>query len=89
MWSPDGKHIYFVANGRLHDATVSTARSFSVLSTKPLFDGNYDFTSSIFTNYDVAPDGKHLLLVKPTAARSPIVFVHDWKYELRGRMRNR
>jgi serine/threonine-protein kinase len=89
MWSPDGKHIFFVANGRLHDATVSTARSFSVLSTKPLFDGNYDFTSSIFTNYDVAPDGKHLLLVKPTAARSPIVFVHDWKYELRGRMRSR
>jgi hypothetical protein len=86
MWSRDSRHIYYVAKGRLTVATVSTSPGSAVTPPKPLFEGGYDFPVSGETNYDVAPDGQHLLLVKPVVSNEQIVMVHDWKYELRKRI---
>ena len=69
-------------------ATVSTAPTFSVTSRQIVSEGTYSFNNNglLHAGFDVAPDGKHLLLEKPTNAVPQIVVVHDWKYELRARM---
>ena len=85
IWSRDGRHIYYVANEQINVATISTTPSFSETSRQPLFDGTYTFVGSVHANFDVAPDGQHFLLVKPTSADAQTVVVHDWKYELRER----
>jgi hypothetical protein len=40
-------------------------------------------------DYDVSPDGKYLALLRPVGEDDQLVVVHDWKYELRERMRAR
>jgi hypothetical protein len=39
----------------------------------------------VHAQFDVAPDGQHILLIKPTTANAQTFIVHDWKYELRER----
>ena len=85
IWSRDGRHIYYVVNEQINVATISTTPSFSVISRQPLFDGTYTFKGSVHANFDLAPDGQHFLLIKPTSADAQTVVVRDWKYELRER----
>ena len=68
IWAPDGRHIYYVANGQLSVATISTTPTFAVVARQPLFEGSYDFGAPVRANYDVAPDGQHLVLLKSTSA---------------------
>jgi serine/threonine-protein kinase len=86
VWAPDGRSIYYISNGRIHAATVSTSPTFSVIARQQLFEGNYSFPTTAHASYDAAPDGQHLLLIKPTTASSQTVVVHDWKYTLRRRL---
>ena len=86
LWSRDGRHIYYVMNEQLWVATVSTAPGFAVTSREALTVGTHNFGSPVHANYDVSPDGQHLLMLKPSGSEDPLMFVHDWKYELRRRM---
>ena len=67
-------------------ATVQTSPSFAVTERKQLFDGNFVLASQVHAPYDVAPDGQHFLLVKPTGADAQTVVIHDFKYALRERL---
>jgi len=85
VWAPDGRHIYYVANGQVNVATVSTTPAFTVTSRQQLFEGTYNLDAAVHANFDASPDGKHLLLVKSTGTETRMVVVHDWKYVLRER----
>ena len=85
VWAPDGKHIYYVASGRVNVATVSTAPVFTVTSRQQLFEGTYSLSQVVHAPYDVSPDGKHLLLVKPMNSTAQTIVVHDWWRTLRER----
>ena len=85
VWAPDGQHIYYVANQRVNVATVRMSPGFAVTDRRPLFEGDYDFGAPVHANYDVAPDGKHLLLLRRTNAEVKTVVVHGWKNVLRER----
>ena len=87
IWGRDGRHIYYVANGQVNVATVSTTPSFAVGPRQQLFDGAYILDAgNVHPNFDLAPDGQHLLLLKPTNLEMRTIVVHDWKYELRARI---
>jgi Tol biopolymer transport system component len=87
IWAPDGRHIYYVANGRVNVATVAIAPSFSVTLRQQLFEGTYALSpGGVHANFDLAPDGQHLLLVKPISGDAQVIVVHDWKYEMRERL---
>ena len=87
VWSPDGDHLFYVANGRLTTATIQTQPTFAVTSRAPMFQGPYLINVPPHANYDVSPDGKTFVLVRPIGETSRIMVVHDWKYELRERVR--
>ena len=86
VWAPDGRHIYYLANGQINVATVATTPSFTVTSRHQLFEIPFNIAANVHASFDVAPDGQHLLLVKPTSGETQVVVVHDWKYELRDRL---
>jgi serine/threonine-protein kinase len=85
IWARDGRHIYYVADGQVNVATIATTPTFAVTSRQQLFEGTYNLDAAVHANFDLAPDGQHLLLVKRTSGETQTVVVHDWKYELRAR----
>ena len=89
VWSHDGSRIFYVSNGRLHAATIQTSPAFAVTARTPMFEGTYMLNAPQHANYDVSPDGKYFALLQAVGPSDQIVVAHDWKYELRERMRER
>lgn len=87
VWSRDGRKLYYVNNQQVFVANVTTSPAFSVTSRKKLFDSDMSDLPG-HPNYDVAPDGKHLLIVKPSVSGDQVIVVHNWQAELRQRLRS-
>jgi Tol biopolymer transport system component len=86
LWARDGSHLYYRAGGWLLAARVVTAPSFAVLGRDTLFDAPY--TSDLFhPNYDVAPDGKSFVMIRPVEQDRQLIMVVNWIQELRQRTR--
>lgn len=84
LWSPDGRRIYYVDNFRIFVATIETSPEFRVTARDSLFGTqSYTFQSPTHPAYDVAPDGKHLLLLRPVGTDNDLVVVHNWRTEVR------
>jgi eukaryotic-like serine/threonine-protein kinase len=88
LWAHSGKEIFFRNhNGDLVAAQISTTPSFSVQSQKPLFSlGSFSFSGPV-QPYAVAPDDKHFLMLRETAAgESGLLIVNEhWFEELKSR----
>lgn len=92
VWSPDGREIFYLANGKL--MAVAVTRSGTGLQLgKPamLLDAAPYFFGGLGRNYDVDPGGKRFVMVKnPADSRdqpAPITIVLNWIEELRARER--
>jgi len=84
-WAPDGKHIYYRANQMLVAASVATTPSFVVTSRDTLFADLYA-TDPFHTNYDIAPDGTHFVMLQPVDNRQEAVVVLNFAREVRAKM---
>lgn len=84
-WSPDGKRIYYRANRMLIAATVVTTPAFAVTSRDTLFADVYA-TDPFHTNYDVAPDGSHFVMLQPADNNRQATVVLNFAKEVRSRM---
>jgi serine/threonine-protein kinase len=88
VWSRDGRRLFYRANRKFIAATVATGPTFSVLTRETLFDDKYVSAAAPHANYDVAPDGKRLLVLE--AVEEPqIIVVHNWGAEARARLNAR
>ena len=78
VWSPDGKELYYRRNGKMIAAQVETNPEFVVLGSKALFED--DFVSCVYCKtYDIAPDGRFLMLYDPRASeQAQIRVVLNW-----------
>jgi serine/threonine-protein kinase len=91
VWSPDGKEIFYIANGKLM-AVPAAIRGERLELGKPaaLFDVGSYFFGGLGRNYDIAADGQRFVMIKNLEDRrnalSPIVIVLNWTEELRARM---
>lgn len=84
LWAPDGSRIYYANAGRIFAAAVQLTPTFAVLSREVVFAApGYNLASPVHAPWDIAPDGKHLLLLRPLQANNGLVVVHDWRSELR------
>jgi hypothetical protein len=86
VWVGDGRHIVYRSRSRqIISATVATSPTFSVARRDVLFPDAYVLGAG-HANYDVAPDGKHLLML---ASRDSVtmVMVTNWFTEVRARLR--
>jgi Tol biopolymer transport system component len=82
IWSRSGTALYYrTTNGELIAVTVTTGNQFSVRGRKSVLTGDYLMDAS-HADYDVAPDGRFLLL-KRAGAESQTIVVHNWARELR------
>ncbi|HEY9425740.1 MAG TPA: protein kinase [Gemmatimonadaceae bacterium] len=68
-WSPDGRELFYLQlsdNGvELVAATLALSSEPRVEARRALFDGNDYADATPHTNYDVSPDGRHFVMVRP------------------------
>jgi serine/threonine-protein kinase len=87
LWGPDSHHLYYRVADKVIEATITTAPSLGVATRKTLFGG--PFATDIFhPDYDIAPDGKSFVMVKPAQDRRRLVLVTNWARELQRRIGN-
>jgi dipeptidyl aminopeptidase/acylaminoacyl peptidase len=88
VWSRDGKRLFYTTNQRLMAADVTTSPTFRVTKRKQLLEMDFVDVPG-HPNYDVAPDGKHFLMLRPSVSGDQIMVVDNWRTELRQRIRER
>ena len=82
VWSRDGKELFYRWGDRMMAATVETQPEFKVTGTEVLFKGWY--LTNEFSNYDVAPDGRFLMIQESQESTPPeIHIVLNWFEELK------
>jgi tetratricopeptide (TPR) repeat protein len=84
VWSPDGRRVFYTKDQTLFAATVSFSPTFSVTARDTIFRSGI-ISVPVHASYDVAPDGKHFVILRSTGPDAQLIIVHDWKYELRAR----
>jgi serine/threonine protein kinase len=94
LWSPDGRELFYLSNENdLMAVSVKTEPSLSLGTPKILFRStNLGLTSSSGTPYDIHPDGRRFLMIKPPSAPPSAVgprkinIVLNWFEELKQRV---
>jgi len=86
VWSPDGRRIFFLSNQRMIVATVTTSPTFTVTSRKLLFTSEFSDLPG-HASYDVAPDGKTFLMLKPSISGDKVIVADNWRAELHARLK--
>jgi serine/threonine-protein kinase len=81
-WSRDGYTLFYRVGNTLMAASVTTTPSFAVTATRSLFQGQY-LADGGTTNYDLAPDGKHFLMLQSVDRQAETIMVYGWGNELR------
>jgi serine/threonine-protein kinase len=86
LWSRDGRRLFYRTGARLMTATIATTPTLTVTSRETLFEG--PFATDIYhPNYDVAPDGKSFVMIRPVEENRQLVMIVNWVQELRLRTR--
>jgi eukaryotic-like serine/threonine-protein kinase len=81
-WAPDGREVYYRSGDRLMAARIETQAGVRVVSRRLVVQ---PFLPPLYDDYDIHPDGRTLVLVRPAddALRRDVVLVLDWLTELR------
>jgi serine/threonine protein kinase/Tol biopolymer transport system component len=98
LWSPDGSELFYRSGDATMAVDVETDPTFKRGNPKTLFRGTYSSTAiqnSVTTPWDISPDGKKFLMIKPPASaaaptaaspRPKIIVVVNWFEELKQRV---
>jgi serine/threonine-protein kinase len=92
VWAPSGRELFYRrevggnSGNRWMVADVQLLPAFSATAPRLLFEGTYK--TSFPANFDVSPDGRRFIMIKPaaTAATSSLVVVQNWTEELKRRV---
>jgi Tol biopolymer transport system component len=92
VWSPTGREIFYLAEGRLTSVPVTITPGGPELGRpSTLFPVSPYFFGGIGRNYDVTRDGRRFVMVKNPelqgSSSPPISVVLHWVDELRGRLK--
>jgi serine/threonine-protein kinase len=83
VWSRDGKELYYRCGKKVIAATIETESEFKVNRLEPLFEGHYLFRVDR-RDYDVAPDGRFLMIREPEESTSLGIHITlNWFEELK------
>jgi len=89
VWNPNGRELLYRSGDKMMAVEITMQPSFSAGKPKVLFEGPYVPTPATFPNYDVSPDGRRFLMVKPDEqeqAATQINVVLNWFEELKRRV---
>jgi len=87
VWSRDGNEIFYLENGRMMSVAVRTDPLFEHGSPQLLFESDHIADQFGNQNYDVAPDGRFIMIKGggKEASRHRINVVINWSAELESR----
>jgi serine/threonine-protein kinase len=83
LWSPDGRELFYRSGGKMMAVEVQTEPRFRAGRPEMLFEGDYLLELVQGTVYDIAPDGRFLMIEKdPDEGKTDLVMVFNWFPEL-------
>jgi Tol biopolymer transport system component len=89
LWSPDGAALFYRSGDRLVRASLGVnGASLAVTGRDVVLEGSYE-ANIYHPNWDVSPDGRRFVLLKPADEGSQLVTVVHFDEELRRRMTRR
>ncbi len=83
VWSRDGRRLYYRSGQQIIVAALGVSGGIRVLSRRAVLAWRASF--DLHANYDVAPDGR-LLLVKPAGDDAKITVIVNWATDVRARL---
>jgi serine/threonine protein kinase len=87
VWNPNGRELFYRSGTALMSVDISTRPTLSVGKPKKLFAGSYDRTNVAHPYYDVSPDGKRFLMIRPSgqglSTLTQIILVQNFFEELK------
>ncbi|HEY5087907.1 MAG TPA: hypothetical protein VII66_11170, partial [Gemmatimonadaceae bacterium] len=85
VWSHDGSEVYYRSlDGFMMAAHVSTTSGVQVAKREQLFAASGYLANPFLTMYDVAADGRFLMIkLEPRPARTDVVLVTNWLAEVK------
>jgi hypothetical protein len=90
VWNRNGRELFYRNGNRMMAVEITTQPNFALGNPRVLFEGPYVLATVPISNYDVSPDGRRFLMVKPTeqaqAAPTQINVVLNWFEELKRRV---
>ena len=82
MWSKISRELFYLNGKTVMAATIETEPDFRATNLRELFEGQYETTG--YLNYDVAPDGRFLMIQEPNGPTPlEINIVLNWFEELK------
>ena len=90
LWARNGEELFYLTPaGALMRVGVARGLAWAATAPTTLFEGRYGGQLSyVGRTYDVSPDGRRFLMIKPigadqTAASASVVVVQHWTEELK------
>jgi serine/threonine-protein kinase len=85
VWSRDGRRLYYMVGQRMMVATLAPPPDVRVTARDSVFAWQ-GFSTFDAANYDVAPDGKHFLMLQTDARNVQLVIALGWASSARQRI---
>ena len=86
LWSPDGRELFYVAYGDLMVAHTTTGTTrFAVEPPMLVLEEQYYF-GDLGRNYDIAGDGRLLMIKEDTEMNPQVTVILNWHEELKARV---
>jgi hypothetical protein len=88
IWSRDGSQVFYRApDGWMMAAHLAREPALAVTARNRLFDASPYLANPHLVMYDVAPDGRFLMIRRePEPARTDVVIIRNWVQEVRRRL---
>jgi eukaryotic-like serine/threonine-protein kinase len=84
VWAHNGHELFYRDGTSVVAATVQLAGEFRVIDRKPLFKDSYMNSGGM--QYDIMPDDKHFLMIKPDDAGAQMTVITNWVRELNAKL---
>jgi len=87
-WSRDGRELFFKTRSRMMAVSVGEGATLDIGEPRALFSVDGLRSARNRQQYDVAPDGRFLMIRDPrSSAAAPIIYAQGWLTELRAAVR--
>jgi len=84
VWARNGKELYYLESTNMMAVAVDGGAAFTFKPPTRLFESTY-FRSQQPPSYDVAPDGRFVMIKPDTPTETPITVILNWTERLRQR----
>ena len=82
LWDRTGRTLYYRALGGITAVAVTAGAEFSIGARRLALASN-DPPDPTHPSYDVSPDGKQFLVLRPAGGEAKAVIIHNWAREFR------